>query len=250
MNLSLNFFYPCIEGGGLEKNLFSLINSLALKKKYKINFFTYENNTKDKALKGKFFFHKKINLIKSSNLFKTNHRILKYLLCTIKLYFFLIFKSGIIISFQGNILPIITAKILKKKIIIRCNTAPSKYITNNLKRIFFSYFYSKADIILVTSKDFKKEFKKYFKVNCIIHKQSLDILNIEKKSKTKFSFSFFDKFSGLKLINVGRLTYQKNQMTILKAFEKLVKVRKSRLVLLGSGSDKEILINFIKKKIE
>ena len=32
---NLNFYYPSIEGGGLEKNLFSLINSLAKKKNIK-----------------------------------------------------------------------------------------------------------------------------------------------------------------------------------------------------------------------
>ena len=44
-----------------------------------------------------------------------------------------IFNNGIIVSFQGNILPIIVAKITGKKIIIRCNTAPSKYISNYFK---------------------------------------------------------------------------------------------------------------------
>ena len=34
----LNFYYPSIENGGLEKNVFSLINNLA-EKNYKINFF-------------------------------------------------------------------------------------------------------------------------------------------------------------------------------------------------------------------
>ena len=48
MNLIINFYFPSIEKGGLEKNVFSLINSLA-EKKYKINFFTYENNTNIKV---------------------------------------------------------------------------------------------------------------------------------------------------------------------------------------------------------
>ena len=62
MTSILNFYYPSIEGGGLEKNLFSLINSLA-KKKYKINFFTYENNTRNKEFKKKFYFNKDINVV-------------------------------------------------------------------------------------------------------------------------------------------------------------------------------------------
>ena len=67
MNKTLNFYFPCIEDGGLEKNVFSLVNSLA-KKKYHINFFTYENVTKNKKLKINFFFDKKI-IVKTSNFF-------------------------------------------------------------------------------------------------------------------------------------------------------------------------------------
>ena len=55
MNLIINFYFPSIEKGGLEKNVFSLINSLA-EKKYKINFFTYENNTGIKDFKKKILF--------------------------------------------------------------------------------------------------------------------------------------------------------------------------------------------------
>ena len=37
MKQNLNFYFPCIEDGGLEKNVFALVNSLA-EKKYVINF--------------------------------------------------------------------------------------------------------------------------------------------------------------------------------------------------------------------
>ena len=55
---NLNFYYPSIEGGGLEKNLFSLINSLA-KKKYRVNLFTYEKLGKNKELKKKILLSQK-----------------------------------------------------------------------------------------------------------------------------------------------------------------------------------------------
>ena len=38
MNSYLNFYFPSIEKGGLEKNVFSLINSLAEKKYNMIKF--------------------------------------------------------------------------------------------------------------------------------------------------------------------------------------------------------------------
>ena len=247
MNKELNFYYPSIEGGGLEKNLFSLINSLA-EKKYKINFITYEDNTKNKKFSKIFYFNKKIKVVSSRLFIKFNHRYLKYFFCFIKLLILGLSKKGIIISFQGNILAIIAAKLTGNKVIIRCNTAPSKYVNNFYKKIFFNFFYSMSNQILVTSKDFKKEIKKFFNLNSIVHKQSLDIDDIKKKSKIRIKFSFFDKFKGLKIINVGRLTFQKDQLTLLKAFSKLIKVRKARLVLIGRGEDRSKLDKYINKE--
>ena len=247
MTSNLNFYYPSIEGGGLEKNLFSLINSLE-KKKYKINFFTYENNTRNKEFKKKFYFNKHINVVTPLGIPGIQNRYIKYFFCIFMLFFYSIFKKGIIVSFQGNILPIMVAKITFNKIVIRCNTAPSKYANGYLRRIFFKFFYSLSNIILVTSSDFKKEIYKYFKLNSFVHRQSLDIKEIKKKSKIKINFSFFKNFKGLKIINVGRLTHQKNQIVLLKAFTKLVKIKRARLLLIGSGSDKEKLVKYINQK--
>ena len=145
-------------------------------------------------------------------------------------------------------LPIIAAKITGKKVIIRCNTAPSKYVNNYIKKLFFKFFYSLSDLILVTSNDFKKEINNYFQLKSYVHRQSLDIVQIKRDSKANIKFDFFKKFNGLKIINIGRLTYQKDQMTLLKAFEKLIKYRKARLLLIGNGNDKNNLLKFIKKK--
>ena len=247
MKKTLNFYFPCIEDGGLEKNVFALVNSLA-EKEYKINFFTYKDNTKNKKLKNKFIFHKKINIITSNFLIEVNSRYIKYFLCFFRLFFSCLTNEGIIVSFQGNILPIIVAKITGKKIIIRCNTAPSKYIDNSFKRLFFKFFYSLSNLILVTSTDFKKEIQKFFQLKSHVHRQTLDIDQIKKDSKAKCKFDFFKKFKGLKIINIGRLTYQKDQITLLKAFVKLIKHKEAKLLLIGDGNDKYTLQKFIDKK--
>ena len=75
---------------------------------------------------------------------------------------------------------IIIAKLTFSKIVIRCNTAPSKYIKSYLTKIFFKFFYSLSDVILVTSNDFKKEIFKYFKLDSVVHRQSLDLKEIKK----------------------------------------------------------------------
>tara|TARA_Y100000591_G_scaffold331452_1_gene365443 strand:+ start:1436 stop:2545 length:1110 start_codon:yes stop_codon:yes gene_type:complete len=244
MTKTFNFYFPCIEDGGLEKNVFALVNSLA-EKKFIINFFTYEDSTRSTKLRKKFFFNKRINVITSNFFPNINNRYLRYFFCFIQLFFFSVSNKGIIVSFQGNILPIITAKITGRKIIIRCNTAPSKYINNSFKRLFFKFFYSLSDLILVTSIDFKKEIKKYFQLNSYVHRQSLDIKKIQKQSHTDLKFSFFENFKGLKIINIGRLTHQKDQMSLLKAFVKLIKYRQARLLIIGDGSDRDMLEKFI-----
>ncbi len=241
----LVFFYPSIEIGGLTKNLFSLINSLS-KKKYKINFITFESLNKGVVAKKLYPFDKKINVITPKFFTKTNNRYLKYFFCFFTLLKLCSDGKFLIVSFQSNILSIIAAKLTNCKVIIRCNTAPSKYISNFTKKIFFKFFYSLSDKILVTSNDFKKEIKKYFNLNSIVHKQSLDINGIIKKSKVKIKFDFFKKYKYLKLINVGRLTDQKDLITLLEAFSKLIKIRNARLLFIGNGTDENKIKRLIK----
>ena len=240
----LIFFFPSIEAGGLTKNLFSLINSLS-KKNYKINFITFRHleNKEEKKL---YAFDKKINVIIPKFNFKTNSRYPQYFFCFFTLLSECIKNRYLIISFQSNVLAIIIAKITLSKIIIRCNTSPSKYISNSIKNLFFKFFYSLSDKILVTSNDFKKEIKKYFNLNSIVHRQSLDINKIKNKSKIKINFDFFKKYKHLKIINVGRLTAQKDLITLVQAFSKLIKIRKARLVFVGIGSEYQKLRLYIK----
>ena len=143
----------------------------------------------------------------------------------------------LIISFQSNVLSILAGILTDNKVIIRCNTAPSKYISSYIKKFFFKFVYSRADKILVTSLDFQKEIKKYFNLKSTVHRQSLRLLKIKKKSKEKVNFKFFQKYKYLKIINVGRLTDQKDLITLLKAFQKLITIRKARLLMVGNGTD-------------
>ncbi len=241
----LIFFYPSLEIGGLTKNLIELINSLSLKK-YKIFFLTFEQD-KNKIKNKLYSFNKTIKIITPSFRLKTKNRYIKYIFCFFSLLIFLVKNKILLISFQSNILAIIAAKLTSTKIVIRCNTAPSKYISNYFNRIFFKVFYSLSDKILVTSNDFRLEFNKYFNLKSTIHRQSLDISGIQIKSKKKISFNFFKKYKFFKIIYVGRLTHQKDLMTLLKAFLKLSKFRNCRLLLVGNGTEENKIKLFIKK---
>ncbi len=243
---NLLFFYPSLEIGGLTKNLFSLINSLS-QKNYNIIFLTYDNISENKVGSKLYSFNDKIKVVTPKIKIKTNSRYVKYIFCFFLLFKYLHRNDSLLISFQSNVLAILASKITNSKIVIRCNTAPSKYITNFLKKFFFKIIYSQSDKILVTSKDFRIEMKKYFNLNSQIHRQSLDLEGIKIKSKKKLNFKFFKNYKGLKIINVGRLTYQKDIITLLKSFLELIKTRKARLLLIGNGTEKENIKLFIKK---
>ncbi len=243
---NLIFFYPSLEIGGLTKNLFSLVNSLS-QKKFNVIFVTYDEISKNKIGKKLYKFNNKIKIVSPKIKIETSNRYLKYFFCFFLLFKYLFKKDNLLISFQSNVLAIIAAKIAKSKIVIRCNTAPSKYISNFFKKFFFKMIYSKSDKILVTSKDFKLEMKKYFDLDSHIHRQSLDLNGIKLKSKKKINFKFFKNFKNLKIIYVGRLTDQKNIITLLTSFMELIKVRDARLLLIGNGTEESKIRKFIKK---
>ncbi len=230
---------PFIGGGGVEKNLFIIANYLS-EKFGKIGLCTLSKN----KLKN---FNKKIKHIGPYNNFndKLNIR-LKYLICLVALFKFLIKnRNSVVFAFQANIYCIILCKILKVKIIVRSNSSPSGWYHNNIKKIIYKYLISKADRVIVNSYEFKKQMQRKFdiKVSCILN--PLNLNDIKKKSKLGRSEPFFKKKDCLKLINLGRFTEQKDQITILKACKILKKEFNFRLLILGKGREKFRMQKFI-----
>ena len=106
-------------------------------------------------------------------------------------------------------------KLLGIKIIVRSNSAPDGWSQNFIKFFFFKYIFKLADKVLVNSYDFKKKFKKKFNINAECIYNPLNFNEIIKKSKIKTKYKFPN--STLKIINIGRFTDQKDQITLLKA---------------------------------
>ena len=103
-----------------------------------------------------------------------------------------------------------------------------------------------AEGIIVPSDHFKKKFYNFFKLNCYVHKQILNYKEIISKSKKKRIFNFFREKKILKLISVGRLVDQKDHMTLLRALKELIKYRKAKLLLIGSGNNENKIHAFIR----
>ena len=229
-------FIPSIEDGGVEKNLYIILNYLKLKVE-NIHLLTFDNSKKN-------YFDNKIKIINPIfNFSFLKGRYPKYILCLLFLIKILIFdRNYLILSFQANIYVLIISKIFNLKIITRSNSSSAGWSSNQIKQLIFSYFFKKADKIIVNSKDFKKEMDKRYSINthCILNPFIFNKIKKESKVKTNKIFSK----NTLKLISVGRLTLQKDFITLFKAIN-MIKKRKVELIVIGKGSEKEKLENFI-----
>lgn len=231
-NKKILFFAPSIEEGGVEKNLFTVANFIANLNVYKVYVLTANRNKKK-------FFNKKINFVSpSTNYWSNKSRLLKTLIC-VKLFFTKInFNKILIFSFQSNLFAILIAKLLNLKVIIRSNTDPFGYISNILKKYLFRLILSKADIIIVNSNEFKNNLKKMLNINSKL------IYNPIKINKLKNNY--INKNKTLNIINIGRLTDQKNQILLLKAINILKKKIFIKCLIIGKGNNLISLKDYIK----
>ena len=235
----LIIFIPSIEGGGVEKNLF--IISDYLKDKIKdISLITVSNKFKNR-------FSRKIRFISlKANFWDSIGRRKKFILGLFLLFIEILKDRNILVfCFQANVYCTLLCKLLGIKIIVRSNSAPDGWSQNKLKNLIFKYILGSADKIIVNSLDFKKKFKEKFNIKAECIYNPLNKNEIITKSKVKNSIKFDRK--KLNLINVGRLTDQKDQLTLLKAVNRIKDKISLNLLIVGRGVEKENLLKYIHK---
>jgi glycosyltransferase involved in cell wall biosynthesis len=241
-NKNFIFFMPFIGGGGVEKNLFIITNYLSKKIK-NIKICTISKNKKNKFNKNIKFITTKKNVNKNFNI-----RIKYFIALMILTKYLIKNKNSVVISFQANIYCIILCKILNVKIVVRSNSSPSGWYHNFIKKFIYGRIIKIADIVIVNSFEFKKQMDKNFSIvtKCIYN--PLNFKKILKYSNLKSKIKYSDNSKkNLKILNIGRLTEQKDQITILKA-AKVLKEKKINfeIIILGSGIMKNQLKEFIK----
>tara|TARA_B110000967_G_C18888987_1_gene566006 strand:- start:1078 stop:2184 length:1107 start_codon:yes stop_codon:yes gene_type:complete len=233
-------FMPSMEGGGVEKNIIILSNYLR-NHIDKITLITFDNKFNK-------FFDKKIKILNSKKNLKKNYsKYYKYFICLKLLCQEVIkFRNSSVISFQANVYCIILSKIVNFDLIIRSNSSPTGWTKNKLKNFIFKKFFQIPKFIIVNSNDFKKELNKRFNVSSKIIYNPLNKNEIMQKSKEKVSVKIFQGKKTLKLINVARFTDQKDHLTLLNAFKHIPKEINARLLLMGYGNNKKLILDFIK----
>jgi glycosyltransferase involved in cell wall biosynthesis len=236
----LIFFMPYMIGGGVEKNLF-IISNFLVKKIKSITICTVSESFKKK-------FDNRIKFLSPKKKFSKNKNVrVNYLICLFLLFNYLRKnKNCVVFSFQANIYCILLCKLLNVRIIVRSNSSPYGWYHNYVKEFFYKKIISLADKVIVNSLEFKKQMSDKFdvKVNCIYNPlDSSKILRNSKKGKTDNFFK--NKKKILKIINLGRFTEQKDQITILKAINEIKDRVNFRLIIMGKGDEKNNLLNFI-----
>ena len=248
----LIILYPSYDSGGATQNLINFVNFCS-KKKIKL---TFISNIKKKNI---FFSVKKnIKLISLNNglISKFNNRYLTSFNSIIKLLSLFNKKNSknlIVFSFQSHILPILICKFFSIKIIIRNSEDAydaTKYADNKFGAyisLFLKFiFYRFADGIITNSQKSQKSLEKIVKkkVKLIYNPYLKSLYNIKLEKRKK------------NILSVGRLTKQKNQIIILRAFKFFLKSFPDyKLILIGHGKDYNKLRNLafnigIKKNVE
>ncbi len=231
---------PFIGGGGVEKNLYIISDHFC--KKFK-NVLVCTHSLKQRKK-----FNNKIKFIIPK--YQISEKIFlrfKYMLCLISLGIFLLKnKDAVVFSFQANIYCILLCKIFKTRIVVRSNSSPSGWYHNSLKKFLFKKIISLADGVIVNSIDFRNQMIRKFniKVKCIYNPLDKNQLIYKSKRGKKDTF-FKNKKRHLKIINIGRLTDQKNQIIILKAINILKNDINLKLLIYGRGVEKDNLQNYI-----
>ena len=103
-----------------------------------------------------------------------------------------------------------------------------------------------SNLIIVNSLEFKKELLRKFKITSFCIYNPLDKKNIIKRSNLKIKFKPFKEKNSLKIINIGRLVDQKDQLTILKSINLIKKKIKIELLIIGQGKNESLLKKYIK----
>ena len=248
MNKNLIVFMPSIEGGGVEKNLFLVCNYL-IKKISDLKVITISSKHSNK-------FDRPIKIVTfKSKKWDRFGRKIKYFLALI-LLIKEIFKNKqvTVISFQANVYCILVCKIFSVKVIVRSNTAPIGWSKNIFKRIIFKLVLNLADKVIANSLEFKKNLKKDLNLDAICIYNPLDQNQIKKKSKIK-STKIFNSSRKLKILNIGRFTEQKDQLTFLKSLNFIKNKINFEARIIGRGElksklQKYIEINNLKKNVK
>ena len=241
---------PYLSGGGAERAAINLAENI--KNDYNISFILFD------ADKNSYDFDKSINIINLN--IKSSKNVLGKIKNTLKKYFEIKkikkhLKVDVSISFlrEPNFINVITKQKNEKTIVSIRNTM-SELDDSKMKKFMTKFGGKKADKVVAISKMVKKDqIDKYGvdenKIEVIYNACNLDKVKkmANEKIEDKKINEIIENNQGYIVMNIGRLTYQKGQDKLIRAFKKVVKeVKNAKLLIFGKGELKEELQELIK----
>ena len=245
MKINIFFFISRFTFGGAGNAIFTFLNNLD-HKKFNIHILFLGNSEYEKILPSHIKSYKLKIKYRFFKTFFSFFEIKKILLDKSENYKKNIFISNIHYS---NVLSVLFLKKIRNlKIILFERTSIKEldiyenifsYMKNKIIKSLISTTYSKADSVLTNSKTLSTELREFSIDSKVIYSGSIKKLRKPRKiklNKKKINFN---------LIAVGRLTAQKDYITLLKAIS-LLKFKNYRLNIFGSGELKNEILKFIK----
>ena len=248
-NKKIIFFHPYSIIGGADLSISKLINCIP--NDYDIDFITLSKKPKIKL-----YTKKKINILKIKNtraLFSI-FKLRKYLKKEINAYKKIIFLSN---QNYANIISILLCFGIKKikQISFERNHISELEISKNLYlkiknqiiKFLIKKLYKFSHLVISNSIELSRDLSKFASCKVRTLENFYDFNELKKKSRLKLEKKI--KFSKNIILNVGRLTDQKNQILILKSFKFLLNKKPNmKLLIIGEGYKYSYLIDYIQKQ--
>lgn len=161
-------------------------------------------------------------------------------------------KPDVVLTFRQNYN---FANILssgKHKRVVSIHNYDNKYfrtkgLKGGLNKLLTSSLYSRSDLIIVLTEAMKRDLIGMFGIDAekiTVIPNPCDVEKIRELSKEKIDHPFFDTETPI-IINVGRLTKQKGQWHLIRAFGKVRQQMRCRLAIIGHGN----LESYLKKLV-
>ena len=253
--MKIYFLIPSLEKGGIQRSL-SRISKGLIDRGWEVIMLTSEVSNE-----GKTYFENSVKFITVTTPFKKQNSIIFQFLKNLILFFKfkkIINNNEVDLVLAAKNLPL--AVLLKKyskskfKLFLREAVHPFAAAKNqrsylNSKFVIFlkKKLYPSADKIIAISEGVKKSLIEQLKMPPskieVIYNPAGDQRIIE-LSKEKVEKNYFS--NNFNIINIGRLTKQKDHITLLKAMKLVLKKIQCNLLIIGDGSEKKNIYKFIK----